>query len=86
MIKRYCVRWKGALPKLCALRQYEIRAHNFFVESQLPYQEVQQLQEERLLMGATAQNYGMLYDLRGMTGEATVADLQQLMGEPDHPG
>jgi hypothetical protein len=30
--------------------------------------------------------YGMLYDLRGITGEATVADLQQFMGEPDHPG
>jgi hypothetical protein len=28
----------------------------------------------------------MLYDLRGITGEATVADLQQFMGEPDHPG
>src|SRR5216683_367523 len=27
--------------------------------------------------------YGILYDLRGMTGEATVADLRQLMGEPD---
>lgn len=63
MIKRYCARWKEALPKLCALRQYEIRAHNFFVESHLPRQEVQQLQEERLLTSATAQNYGMLYDL-----------------------
>jgi hypothetical protein len=27
--------------------------------------------------------YGMLYDLRGMTGEVTVTDLRQLMGEPD---
>jgi hypothetical protein len=27
--------------------------------------------------------YGMLYDLRGMTGEATVGDLRQLMGEQD---
>ena len=70
MIKRYCSRWKEALPKLCALRQYEIRAHNFFVESQLPRQEVQQLQEERLLTGATAQNYGMLYDLAFHPAEA----------------
>jgi TIR domain len=70
MIKRYCSRWKEALPKLCALRQYEIRAHNFFVESHLPRQEVQQLQEERLLTGATAQNYGMLYDLAFHPAEA----------------
>ncbi len=70
MIKRYCSRWKDALPKLCALRQYEIRAHNFFVESHLPHQEVQQLQEEKLLTGATAQNYGMLYDLAFHPAEA----------------
>jgi hypothetical protein len=70
MSKRYFSRWKEALPKLCALRQYEIRAHNFFVESQLPRQEVQQLQEEKLLTGATAQNYGMLYDLAFHPAEA----------------
>ena len=70
MIKRYCSRWKNALPKLCALRQYEIRAHNFFVESELPHQEVQQLKEERLLTGSTVQNYGMLYDLTFHPAEA----------------
>ncbi len=63
MIRRYFSRWKESLPMLCALRQYEIRAHNFFVESQLPPQEVMQLQEEKLLTNATVQNYGMLYDL-----------------------
>ncbi len=63
MIKRYFSRWREALPKLCALRQYEIRAHNIFVEANLPRQEVLQLQGERLLTGATEQNYGMLYDL-----------------------
>ena len=63
MIARYFSRWKNALPTLCALRQYEIRAHNIFVESHLPRQEVMQIQAERLLAGATEQNYGMLYDL-----------------------
>ncbi|MBV9711940.1 MAG: hypothetical protein JO011_13630 [Ktedonobacteraceae bacterium] len=70
MIKRYFSRWRETLPKLCALRQYEIRAHNFFVEANLPRQEVLQLQGERLLTGATEQNYGMLYDLAFHPAEA----------------
>lgn len=70
MIKRYFARWKESLPILCALRQYEIRAHNFFVESQLPCDEVTQLQEERLLTNSTEQNYGMLYDLAFHPAEA----------------
>ncbi len=67
---RYFSRWRETLPKLCALRQYEIRAHNFFVESQLPRQEVIALQEERLLTGTTERNYGMLYDLAFHSAEA----------------
>ena len=70
MRKRYFSRWREALPKLCALRQYEIRAHNIFVEAHLPRQEVLQLQGERLLTGATEQNYGMLYDLAFHPAEA----------------
>jgi TIR domain len=67
---RYFSRWRETLPKLCALRQFEIRAHNLFVESQLPRQEVISLQEERLLTGATERNYGMLYDLTLHSAEA----------------
>jgi len=72
---RYFSRWREALPKLCALRQYEIRAHNFFVESQLPRQEVISLQEERLLTGTTERNYGMLYDL-GLSLRRGTRDIQ----------
>jgi hypothetical protein len=52
-----------ALPALCALRQFEIRAHNFFVETKLPQEEVKQLVRQKLLTISTVQNYGVLYDL-----------------------
>lgn len=70
MIKRYLTRWREVLPQLCVLRQYEIRAYNVYVERKLPRQEVLQLQGERLLTGATEQNYGMLYELAFHPAEA----------------
>src|SRR6266496_3676354 len=52
-----------ALPALCVLRQFEIRAHNFFVETILPRAEVRQLERQKLLTRSTVKNYGVLYDL-----------------------
>jgi len=52
-----------ALPILCVLRQFEIRAHNLFVETKLRQEEVKQLERQKLLTKSTVQNYGVLYDL-----------------------
>lgn len=52
-----------ALAALCVLRQFEIRAHNFFVERILPREDVKQLERQKLLTRSTVQNYGVLYDL-----------------------
>jgi hypothetical protein len=52
-----------ALPTLCVLRQFEIRAHNFFVETKLLQEEIEQLERQKLLARSTVQNYGVLYDL-----------------------
>ncbi|MBV9705853.1 MAG: TIR domain-containing protein [Chloroflexi bacterium] len=61
--RQYLSRGGEALAALCVLRQYEIRAHNIFVETKLPLQEVEQLEREHLLTSVTLQNYGLLYNL-----------------------
>lgn len=61
---------KVALPMLCVLRQYEIPAHNLFVESSLPQEEVRQLEQDKLLTSTTVADYGVLYDLRFHPAEA----------------
>jgi energy-coupling factor transporter ATP-binding protein EcfA2 len=68
--QRYLSKSGEALAALCALQQYEIRAHNVFVETKLPPQEVEQLEREHLLTSVTTQNYGLLYDLVFHSAEA----------------
>lgn len=70
LIERYLSSGGEALPFLCALRQYEVSVHNYFVETKLPREEIRQLQQEKLLTNATVQNYGMLYDLVFHSAEA----------------
>ena len=60
---KYLATGGKALPALCVLRQFEIRAHNFFVEAILPREEVRQLERQKLLTRSTVKNYGVLYDL-----------------------
>jgi energy-coupling factor transporter ATP-binding protein EcfA2 len=60
---KYMVTGGKALPALCVLRQFEIRAHNFFVETKLPQEEVKQLERQKMLTRSTVQNQGVLYDL-----------------------
>ncbi|MFL5658182.1 MAG: TIR domain-containing protein [Ktedonobacteraceae bacterium] len=60
---KYLATGGKALPALCVLRQFEIRAHNFFVETKLPRENVSQLERQKLLSRSTVQNYGVLYDL-----------------------
>ena len=60
--KRYMTLGRAALTSLCALHQYEIRAHTSFVET-LPSVEVKQLQVAKLLTYAIVPGYGQLYEL-----------------------
>ena len=60
--KRYMTLGRTALTALCALHQYEIRAHTSFVET-LPSIEVKQLQVAKLLTYAIVPGYGQLYEL-----------------------
>jgi len=60
---KYLTTGGKALSALCVLRQFEIRAHNFFVETKLPQEEVKELERQKLLTRSTVQNYGVLYDL-----------------------
>ncbi len=60
--RHYLSRHGDTLAALCVLRQYEVRAHTFFVEK-LPAEDVQQLARERLLTRAVVPHYGTLYDL-----------------------
>jgi hypothetical protein len=50
-----------ALPILCALWQYEIPAHNIFVERKLPRGEVKLLEDRYLLTCSIRPSYGMMY-------------------------
>jgi hypothetical protein len=63
LLKKYLPSSRDAMPSLCVLRQYEIRAHSNFVEKVLLWEEVKQLQKEKLLTSSLVQNYGVLYDL-----------------------
>jgi TIR domain len=60
--KRYMTLGRTALAALCALHQYEIRAHTSFVET-LSSVEVKQLQVAKLLTYAIVPGYGQLYEL-----------------------
>ena len=63
LVKKYLSDDRKALLALCVLRQYEIRAHNSFVEEILPPGEVRQLQKKKLLTSELDKHYGVLYDL-----------------------
>ena len=60
---KYLLIGEKTLTTLCVLRQFEIRAHNSFVEAKLPPEEVEQLERQKLLTRSTVQNSGVLYDL-----------------------
>ncbi len=68
--EKYLSTSKVALPLLCALRQYEIPAHNLLVETKLPQEEIRQLEQEKLLTSAAVPHYGVLYDLHFHPAEA----------------
>jgi energy-coupling factor transporter ATP-binding protein EcfA2 len=59
LIDKYLLTAAHSLPVLCALRQFEIRAHNSFVEKKLPANEIEQLARQRLL----TRSQGVFYDL-----------------------
>ena len=68
--EKYLSLSKVALPILCVLRQYEIPAHNLFVETKLPQEEISQLEQDQLLTSTAVAHYGVLYDLRFHPAEA----------------
>jgi len=60
---KYLTDVEEALPALCALWQYEIPAHNIFVETRLPRDEVKRLEDRHLLTHSITPGYGVLYQL-----------------------
>jgi len=73
-----------ALTTLCVLQRYEIRAHTFFVEKNLPQDEVKQLQKEKLLTYSTVTGYGRLYDLALHPTEARELFLAYVFNQYGH--
>jgi GTPase SAR1 family protein len=68
--EKYLSTSKVALPLLCVLRQYEIPAHNLFVETKLPQDEVGLLEQEKLLTSTAVSQYGVFYELHFHPAEA----------------
>jgi hypothetical protein len=62
MDRKYLSQGRGALTALCALWQYEIPAHNLFVEQVLSDSEVKRLEKENLLDRSMVPGYGVLYE------------------------
>jgi len=61
LARKYLSRASGSLAALCALWQYEIPAHNLFVDGELPEDEVDWLKNENLLTCLMVPGYGLLY-------------------------
>lgn len=63
LIRKYLSHAPEALVALCALWQFEIPAHNSFVDRALPSKEVDWLVDENLVARAILPSYGLVYQL-----------------------
>lgn len=61
LTRKYLSQAKEALLAICALWQYEIYAHNVFIEKELDVDSVKQLEGLGLLNNSLVPNYGVLY-------------------------
>ena len=81
---KYLSVYGTALATLCVLQRYEVRAHTFFVEKNLPQDEVKQLQKEKLLTYTLVTGYGRLYDLALHPTEARELFLAYVFNQYGH--
>ncbi len=81
---KYLSVYGNALATLCVLQRYEVRAHTFFVEKNLPQDEIKQLQQEKLLTYAIVTGYGRLYDLSLHPAEARELFLASVFNQYGH--
>ena len=81
---KYLSVYGNALAVLCVLQRYEVRAHTFFVEKNLPQDEIKQLQKEKLLTYAVVTGYGRLYDLSMHPTEARELFLTSVFNQYGH--
>ena len=81
---KYLSVYGNALATLCVLQRYEVRAHTFFVEKNLPQDEIKQLQKEKLLTYAIVTGYGRLYDLSMHPTEARELFLASVFNQYGH--